>query len=134
MANKNTALSDEQIIAAILTGGTFTEAAKALNVSTRTLYDRMATKDFKTLYAGAKTDIIRGAVLKINHKLTEAIDTVSDIMNDKEVNAAVRLQAAQTLISNATKFSERLQHEELNNINNNIIGLFDFEFTSQKAE
>ena len=134
MANKNTALSDEQIIAAILTGGTFTEAAKALNVSTRTLYDRMATKDFKTLYAGAKTDIIRGAVLKINHKLTEAIDTVSEIMNDKEVNAAVRLQAAQTLISNATKFSERLQHEELNNINNNIIGLFDFEFTSQKAE
>ena len=134
MANKNTALSDEQIIAAILTGGTFTEAAKALNVSTRTLYDRMATKDFKTLYAGAKTDIIRGAVLKINHKLTEAIDTVSDIMNDKEVNAAVRLQAAQTLISNATKFSERLQHEELNNINNNIIGLFDFEFTSKKAE
>lgn len=134
MANKNTALSDEQIIAAILTGGTFTEAAKALNVSTRTLYDRMATKDFKALYAGAKTDIIRGAVLKINHKLTEAIDTVSDIMNDKEVNAAVRLQAAQTLISNAAKFSERLQHEEISNINNNIIGLFDFEFTSRKAE
>lgn len=134
MANKNTALSDEQIIAAILTGGTFTEAAKALNVSTRTLYDRMASKDFKALYAGAKTDIIRGAVLKINHKLTEAIDTVSDIMNDKQVNAAVRLQAAQTLISNAAKFSERLQHEELSNVENNIKGLFDFDFMSHKNQ
>ena len=51
MASKQTALSDEQIIAAILTGGTFTGAAKALNVSTRTLYDRMASKDFKALYA-----------------------------------------------------------------------------------
>ena len=128
MASKQTALSDEQIIAAILTGGTFTEAAKALNVSTRTLYDRMTSKDFKALYAGAKTDIIRGAVLKINHKLSEAIDTVSDIMTDKEVNPATRLQAAQTLISNAAKFSERLQHEELSNVENNIKGLFDFDF------
>lgn len=128
MANKQSALSDEQIIAAILTGGTFTEAAKALNVSTRTLYDRMASRDFKALYNGAKTDIIRGAVLKINHKLAEAIDTVSEIMTDKEVNPATRLQAAQTLISNAAKFSERLQHEELSNVENNIKGLFDFEF------
>lgn len=128
MANKQTALSDEQIIAAILSHGTFIEAAKALNVSTRTLYDRMACKDFKALYHGAKTDIIREAVLKVNRKLTEAIDVVSDIMTDKEVNPATRLQAAQTLISNAAKFSERLQHEELTNIENNVKGLFDIEF------
>ena len=127
MSNKQSALSDEQIIAAILSHGTFIEAAKALNVSTRTLYDRMACKDFKALYHGAKTDIVRGAVLKINRKLTEAIDTVSEIMTDKEVNPATRLQAAQTLISNAAKFSERLQHEELSNIENNVKGLFDFE-------
>ena len=69
-------------------------------------------------------------MLKINNKLSEAIDTVSEIMTDKEVNAATRLQAAQTLISNAAKFSERLQHEELSNVENNIKGLFDFEFSN----
>ena len=121
-------LSDEKIIAVLISSGTIAEAARTLDVTPRTLYDRMACKDFKALYAGAKTDIIRGAVLKINHKLTEAIDTVSDIMTDPEVNAAIRLQAAQTLISNAAKFSERLQYEELSNIENNVKSILDIEF------
>lgn len=125
---KQTALTDEKIIAAVLASGTISEAASMLKVSPRTLYDRMACKDFKALYQGAKTDLVRGAVLKINNKLTEAIDTVSDIMTDKEVNAAIRLQAAQTIINNAAKFSERLQTEEYQNIENNVKGLFDFEF------
>ena len=124
---KQTALSDEKIIAALISSGTIAEAARSLDVTPRTLYDRMACKEFKALYHGAKTDIIRGAVLKINQKLTEAIDTVSDIMSDKEVNPAIRLQAAQTLINNASKFSERLQHEELSNIENNVKSIFDFE-------
>lgn len=121
-------LSDEKIIATLISGGTIAEAAKKLNVTQRTLYDRMACKEFKALYQGAKTDLVRGAVIKINDKLTEAIETVANIMTDKQVNAAVRLQAAQTIISNAAKFSERLQHEEGANIQNNINkSIFDIE-------
>lgn len=41
-----------------------------------------------------------------------AIDAVAEIMTDKEVNAAVRLQAAQTIINNAGKFAERLTKDE----------------------
>lgn len=33
---------------------------------------------------------------------------VAEIMGDKENNAAVRLQAAQTILNTAVKFSERL--------------------------
>lgn len=125
---KQTAVTDEEIIAALIASGTITEAAAKVGISTRTIYDRMATKDFKTLYHGAKTDIIRAAVLKINKTLTDAIETVSEIMTDKEVNPATRLQAAQTIIGNAAKFSDRLQREETNNIENNIKSIFDIEF------
>lgn len=123
---KQSAITNEEIIAALLASGTITEAASKVGLSARAIYDRMASKDFKALYFGAKTDVIRGAVLKINQKLTEAIDIVSDLMKDKEVNPAIRLQAAQTIITNAAKFSERLQGEEYQNIAQNIQSTFDF--------
>ena len=60
----------------------------------------------------AKNDIIRKAVYSINQKLAAAIDSVSEIMTDKDVNPAVRLQAAQVIINNAGKFADRLTAEE----------------------
>lgn len=124
---KQTAITDEEIIAALMTSSTIAETASKVGLSTRAVYDRMATKDFKALYHGAKTDIVRGAVFKINSKLTEAIETVSELMTDKEVNPAIRLQAAQTIITNAAKFSERLQGEEYQNIENNVKSIWDIE-------
>ena len=120
-----TAISNEEIIAALISSGTITQAATQLDISTRTIYDRMTQKDFKAAYSAAKSDILRKAVLKLHTRLNEAIDTVSTIMNDKEVNAAVRLQAAQTLINTADKFTQRLQAEEINIENYSKKELFD---------
>lgn len=104
--------SNEQIIAALLQHGTIKEAAAAVGVKPRTIYDRMQTRDFRSEYMEAKNDIIRKAVFSINQKLSAAVDAVCDIMTDKEANAAVRLQAAQIIINNAGKFAERLQINE----------------------
>ena len=113
MANKK-AVSDEEIIAAILQHGTIREAAQAAGIAPRTIYDRMENRDFRALYMAAKNDIIRKAVFSINEKLAQAIDAVADIMTDKDNNPAVRLQAAQTIINNAGKFAERLAKDEYN--------------------
>lgn len=48
-------------------------------------------------------------------------------MTDKEINPAIRLQAAQTIIANAAKFSERLQFEELSNLENNVKSIWEIE-------
>lgn len=112
-AKKNsTAISNEEIIAALLQHGTIKEAAAAAGTAPRTIYDRMKEWNFRAEYAAAKNDLIRQAVFSINGKLAAAIDTVADIMTDTEVNPATRLQAAQTIISNAGKFAERLTREE----------------------
>lgn len=113
MANKK-AVSDEEIVAAILQHGTIREAAQAAGIAPRTIYDRMENRDFRALYMAAKNDIIRKAVFSINEKLAQAIDAVADIMTDKDNNPAVRLQAAQTIINNAGKFAERLAKDEYN--------------------
>jgi len=111
MANTK-AVSNEEIIAALLQCGTVKEAAAAAGTTPRTIYDRMQEREFVAEYEAAKNDIIRQAVFSINSKLSEAIDAVAEIMNDSGVNPAIRLQAAQTILNNAGKFAKRLTHDE----------------------
>lgn len=106
------AISDEQIIAVLLSAGTIRAAAESVGLSERALYDRMKTAEFKAIYRAAKADIIRGAVIAINDRLQEAIETVADIMNDTNEAPATRLRAAQTIINSAAKFTQRLQDDE----------------------
>lgn len=109
---KTQAVSDEQIIAALLDNGTLKTAAAAAGISERALYDRMNKGEFQALYKAAKADLIRAAVFNLNKQLQAAIDTVAEIMTDQDANPAIRLQAAQTILNNAGKFSQRLAVDE----------------------
>lgn len=111
MAN-NKSVCDEQIIAALMNNGTIKAAAAAVGISERSIYDRMNEGEFIALYKSAKADLIRGAVVNLNNQIQAAIDTVVEVMQDDSNNAAVRLQAAQTILNNAGKFMQRLQTEE----------------------
>ena len=106
------AISDEQIIAALLSNGTIRAAAPVVGLSERAIYERMNTGKFQTLYTAAKADLLRKAVFNLEEKLQAAVDTVADIMQNENNNPAVRLQAAQTIMGNAAKLSQRLQTEE----------------------
>lgn len=105
---KTKVIQNEVIISALLQHGTITAAAKALNVSQRTIYDRMKEPDFEADYSAARADILLSAVSGFNKKLSSAIDEVEKIMTDDAVNPATRLQAAQTIITNAGKFTQQL--------------------------
>jgi hypothetical protein len=106
-------VSNEVIVSALLQSGTIKEAAQAVGLTPRAIYDRMADdREFRAQYAEAKTALVRKAVFSINEKLAAAIEAVCDIMTNEDVNPAVRLQAAQTIINNAAKFSSRLDADE----------------------
>ena len=105
-------VSDEKIIAALLNSGTIKEAAAAVKLSERAIYDRMNTGEFKALYQEAKAEIVRAAVFSINSKMQQAIETIADVMNDTDNNPATRLQAAQTILNTACKFSKHLEDNE----------------------
>lgn len=112
MAKGKQAVSDEQIIAALLANGTQRAAAAAVGVDERTIYNRMNDGEFRALYKSAKADIIRAAVFNLNAQLQTAVDTIASVMTNEENNAAVRLQAAQTILNNAGKFAQRLEDSE----------------------
>ena len=124
---KGKAISDEQIIAALLNSGTIKAAAAAAGVSERTVYDRMADCEFQALYKAAKADLIRAAVLSLNGKVQAAIDTIADVMNNEQNNPATRLQAAQTILNSAARFTQRLQADEssvITQIDSNRFGVW----------
>lgn len=123
---KERAVSDEQIIAALLGSGTIKAAAAAVNLSERAIYDRMNSGNFQALYKAAKADLIRAAVFNINNQLQAAIDTVVDVMQNPDNNPAVRLQAAQTILNNAGKFAQRLQTDETSAITQAETNRFSF--------
>lgn len=112
MSTRTKAISDEEIIAALLSSGTVREAASAAGLPIRTLYDRMNAPDFQIMYREARAEILRAAVHNMNAQIQEAVNTIAGIMTNEEINPATRLNAAQTLLSNAAKFSARLQVEE----------------------
>lgn len=112
MSTRTKVISDEEIIAALLSSGTVREAASAAGLPIRTLYDRMNAPDFQIMYREARAEILRAAVHNMNAQIQEAVNTIAGIMTNEEINPATRLNAAQTLLSNAAKFSARLQVEE----------------------
>lgn len=103
-----TAVSDEEIIAALLNSGSITKAAELTGIAPRTIYDRMGYREFKAAYSAAKADIVRQAVLTMSRNLTAAVDVVTEIMSNEENNAATRLQAAKLIIESAARFTDRL--------------------------
>lgn len=109
MENKEIpAVSNEEIITALLASRTKGDAAKAAGLSETTFYKRLQTPECQMLYADAKAELLRLAVEQIRDKLTIAVDTITNIMQDDSINAAVRLQAAQTLLNALPKYSEAL--------------------------
>lgn len=110
MSNKS--VSNERIIAALLRHGTIKEAAAEAGISARALYERMQDRDFRAAYMDARAAIVRNAVNALSDKLSAAVDTIAAIMTDEKASPGIRLQAAQMIITNATKFIDRLNTQE----------------------
>lgn len=107
-----TGVSDEQIAAAIITTGSQRGAAQALQISEKTIYNRLSDGNFRAVYENAKAEILRNAVHSLNEKLEKAIETTAEIMEDKDNAPQIRLQAARTIIDSATKLAGTLAKSE----------------------
>ena len=101
-------VSNEEIIAALLQHGTAIEAAAALSVSPSTIYRRSKDPDFKVLYKSICADVLRQTVTDLSESRSEALEVIEEIMTDFTVNPAIRLQAAQSILSNDLRYSARL--------------------------
>lgn len=105
-------VTDEQIIAGLLQHGSIRAAAKALEIGESTIYAKMKNGDFKESYLQARADLLRDAVQEITAQRAAALAVILEVMQDKEVNPATRLQAAQTVLNSEAKYLLQLQDAE----------------------
>jgi len=106
-------VSNEQIIAALLKSGSATQAAHELGIAPQTIYRRMnGDAEFKALYKFINTDLLRDTVSAIRKVRIDAVLVIVEIMKDETVNPAIRLQAAQGILSNDLKYSGQLNGAE----------------------
>lgn len=101
-------LNDEKIVAALIAHNSVRGAAEAVGVSEGVIYERMKDAGFMGLYDRARTDLLRGCVGKLSAQMGGAVDVIASVMNDADVNPAVRVQAARQILDFAAKYSDRL--------------------------
>lgn len=98
---------DERIISALLSNSTNKEAAAACGLSEKQLYRRMDSPTFKVKLAEARARLVDIAVTALEGRMAQAVDTMTEIMGDKEAPPQTRLNAADAVIRNSLKLSER---------------------------
>ena len=97
-------VSDEAVIAALLSTPTLDAAAQQCGLSVRQLYTRRQNPDFIRKLREAQGDALEGAVRYLQHSTATAASTLVEIcQSGQEQN---RLTAARTLLDQAAKLTE----------------------------
>ena len=104
MAKKR--LTNEAIVAALITEGSIKGAAATLTCTARTLYERMKEPAFKALYAKARADMLKDACAQLQGHLSEAVATLAAIMKDTETAPQTRANCAVSILQYAGRFTE----------------------------
>jgi len=96
--------NDEKILAALLTAGSVRTAATAAGVSVSTIRNRLKDSNFRAAYEAAKSDLLQTASASMLSRLNDATGTITDVMNDAETPANVRVSAADSLLRHCLRY------------------------------
>lgn len=99
-------VSDEEIVAAMLTHSTNRKAAEAVKLSDRAFYSRIRKPSFQSKLAEEKARILEFAANAARGHINKAIQVMAQVMADEENAPGVRTQAADALIRNSLKLLE----------------------------
>ena len=105
-------VNDELLISVLLNASDAKKAAKAANVSVRTIYHKLKDAKFCEKLDAAKREIISGCTTDLIKALSDAARVTRSILNDETLSAQTRLNAANLIFSNALKYNEMTDIEK----------------------
>ena len=106
MAGKR--ITDEKMILALITCKDITTASEKLGISRQAIYNRLQQPAFRQRLQNERQGKFQIANSKLTDKMSEAIETLSSVMNDREVSAGTRIKAARTLLDICLRTSEQM--------------------------
>lgn len=100
--------NQQKALAALLTAKSNEEAARQAGISPRTLSRYFSDPEFKTEYQKAFSGLVEGATRRAQKNLEPAVNTLKELMEDREQNGQIRVSAARSLLEYSLKLSERV--------------------------
>lgn len=96
------------MILALITCKDIATASNELGVTRQAIYNRLQQPAFRQRLQNERQGKFQIANSKLTDKMSEAIETLSSIMNDKEVCAGTRIKSAQILLDICLRTSEQM--------------------------
>ena len=96
----------EEAIAALLTQRNVDEAARSINVASRTLLRWLQVPEFQDAYRQARRAAFGQTIARMQQASGAAVSTLLKIMVDQQAPASTRVRAADTILNHATKAIE----------------------------
>jgi hypothetical protein len=102
----------DEAILALMTLGTYAEAAQTCGVAESTLRRWAKDPDFKREWRQRRQQVTEGVVAQLQIYALEAVQAFYKIMNDEKSTASARLTAARSIMAYAFKGQDALEMEE----------------------
>ena len=105
-------MTDEALIAAMISNPTIKAAAKAAGCSESVIYQRLKKRDFVEMLKAYRTEILRSTVSEVQKNINNAVETIVSIMQDSKVAPQQRLNAAEMIIRQHRELTQELANSE----------------------
>ena len=102
-------ITDNQLISALLSCPTIKLASESVGLSEQAVYSRLRKPGFREKLQNARNDQFQVISSKLEDANFRALDTLINILDDKEVSAGVKVRAAQTLLDLSLKNREQAE-------------------------
>ncbi len=99
-------IDDERILSALIAAGSVRRAAQIADVSESTIRNRLKDDAFRAEYEAAKGEILSEACDALSARLTQAVDALSDVIEDRENPATARISAASSVLQHGLRYIE----------------------------
>ena len=96
----------EKAIGALLLAPSIPDAAKSIGIHERTLWRWLKDQKFKEAFKKARREVVRQAIAHVQAGMSEAVNTLREIISDKDAPASARVTAAKAMIDMSLKAVE----------------------------
>ena len=101
-------VTDNALISALLTCPTIKLASEEVGMSEQAVYSRLRKPDFREKLQNARDNQFQVISSKLEDANFKALDTLINILDDKEVSAGIKVRASQTLLDLSLKNREQV--------------------------
>lgn len=99
-------VDDDKIIQALLLYPTKQMAADSLEITPQTISNKLRNPTFVAKYSEAKSEILRGVIVKLSNATEMALDLIIQSVTDTDIPISIRLQSAKDIVRMNRDFIE----------------------------